>query len=60
MDIKNNDKAIIRTNNKITKLSWYSENTEYKVYWWMGDWALSNDRFNRGIRKMDAIIIKKY
>lgn len=58
--MKNNDKAIIRTNNNIAKLSWYSENTEYKVFWWMGDWALSNDRFNRGIRKMDAIIIKKY
>jgi hypothetical protein len=57
---KNNDRAKVRIKDDVKGTQWYSENEEYEVFRWMGDWALSNDNLNRGIKSTDAIVIFNY
>lgn len=57
-EFKNNDRAKVRIKENVKGTQWYSPNEEYKVFRWMGDWALANDDFNRGIKSFDAIVIK--
>ena len=57
---KNNDRAKVRIKDNVKGTQWYSENEEYEVFRWMGDWALANDDLNRGIKSTDAIVIERY
>tara|TARA_B100000767_G_scaffold242056_1_gene238881 strand:- start:746 stop:928 length:183 start_codon:yes stop_codon:yes gene_type:complete len=54
----NNTRAKVRIKENVKGTQWYSPDEEYEVYKWMGDWALANDDFNRGIKSLDAIVLE--